>query len=153
MKHATRLLSTIALVWATFVSSAAADTVRLAGSPAVIAAVIDPHRAAVERATGHTLQVMASETGPGLVALANRKADIAMVSERIDHAVAAAARAGKQIPPSALWLHELQLAGGMTRKLSLVTVGAPPAEVARVIDAFKRAAAGQLGQETMLVAR
>jgi phosphate transport system substrate-binding protein len=261
MKHALRLLSTVALISATFVSAAVADTVRLSGSPAVIAAVINPHRAAVERATGHTLQVASSETGQGLADLADRKADVAMVSERIDAAVAAAGRAGKQVHPSALWVHELQkdevvflvhasnpvgklsmeqlsdihtgkisnwkqvggpdrlitvYAGSLTgagavvrkvvmggadytggarsttsmvpvsdlvqadesaigaigkalvnprastrtidtprvsRQLSLITVGAPSAQVSRVIEALKRAAAGQLGHDTVLVAQ
>jgi phosphate transport system substrate-binding protein len=248
MKQAIRLLSTVALISAAFASTAVADTVRLAGSPAVIAVVINPHRAAVERATGHTLEVVASETGQGLADLANQKADVAMVAERIDAAVAAAGRAGKQIHPSALWVHELHkdevvflvhasnpvgklsmaqlndihtgkisnwkqvggpdrritvysgpLTGGasslarstasmaqvsdlvqgdesaigavgktlvkpgaatrtvetprVSRQLSLITVGAPSAQVSRVIDALKRAAAGQLAPEAVLVAQ
>jgi phosphate transport system substrate-binding protein len=261
MKHAFCLLSA-ALTSAAFVPSALADTVRLSGSPAVIAAVINPHRAAVERATGHTLEVVSSETGQGMADLADQKADVAMVSERIDAAVAAAGRAGKRIHPSALWVHELQkdevvflvhasnpvgklsmaqlsdihtgkignwkqvggpdrritvyagslngatsgvvrtvVMGGanyrdgirsmtsmvpvselvqadesaigavnkalvpagasaravdtprVSRQLSLITVGAPAQPVARVIDALKRAAAGQLGPDTVLVAK
>jgi phosphate transport system substrate-binding protein len=262
MKHATCLILAAALIAAGLASNAAADTVRLAGAPSVIALVINPNRAAVERATGYTLEVVASGTGQGLVDLADRKADVAMVSERIDMAVADAAKAGRKIHPSALWVHELRkdeivflvhasnpvskltlaqlsdintgritnwkqvggkdrpitvysgavtegtsalvrkvvmrgadYAGGvrtalaltpvsdlvqgdesaiaavgktlvrpgaavkviettrMTRQLSLMTVGAPSPKVAQVIDALKRAAAGQLTHETVLVAQ
>jgi phosphate transport system substrate-binding protein len=260
MRQAFRLISIAALVLAA--CGALADTVRLAGSPAVISAVINPNRAAVERATGDTLEVVSSETGQGLADLADRRADVAMVSERIDAAVLAAERAGRKLHPSALWVHELQkdevvflvhasnpvarlsmaqlrdihtgritnwkqvggkdrpitvyagaVTGGagalvrkvvmggadypggvrtstsmvavsdlvqgdesaigavgkglvkpgaatrtidtprLTRQLSLITVGAPSPKAARVIEALKRAAAGQLPHETLLVAQ
>jgi hypothetical protein len=41
----------------------------------------------------------------------------------------------------------------LTRQLSLITVGAPSPKAARVIEALKRAAAGQLPHETLLVAQ
>lgn len=106
MRQALRLISIAALVLPA--SGALAETVRLAGSPAVIAAVINPNRAAIERATGDTLEVVSTETGQGLADLADRKADVAMVSERIDAALLAAERAGRKLHRSALWVHELQ---------------------------------------------
>lgn len=262
MKHAIRMVCAAALVSAALVSNSVADTVRLAGSPSVIALVINPNRAAVERATGTVLEVVGSETGQGLADLVDHKADLAMVSERIDMAVAAAAKAGRTIHPSALWVHELlkdeivflvhpsnpvtrltlaqlgdihsgrisnwkqvggrdrpitvyaggategtsamvrkvvmrgaDYAGGarprmsmvpvsdqvqadesaigavgraavkpgaeakviesprITRQLSLITVGAPSPRLSQVIDALKRAAAGQLTHEAVLIAQ
>jgi ABC-type phosphate transport system substrate-binding protein len=59
-------------------------------------------KAAVEKSTGHTLQVISSGTGKGLVDLFDGATEIAMVSEPMDIAADAAAIAGKKIDPKAV---------------------------------------------------
>ncbi|MDB5899103.1 MAG: hypothetical protein JWP41_2705 [Ramlibacter sp.] len=87
---------------------AVADTVRLAGATTVVNVVINPYRAAVEKSTGHTLEVNGNATGKGLVDLSEGKADAAMVSEPMDIALAAAEVAGKKLDGSRLKMHELR---------------------------------------------
>lgn len=79
-----------------------ADTVKMHGATTVLTMVVNPNRAAVEKATGHTLDIVGNATGKGLVDLAEGKAEVSMVSEPLDIAVAAAETAGKKIDPSTL---------------------------------------------------
>ncbi len=88
--------------------TAQADTIRLAGATTVLNVVVTPHRAAVEKSTGHTLEINANATGRGLVDLSDGKADAAMVSEPMDIALVAAEAAGKKLDGSKLQMHELR---------------------------------------------
>jgi phosphate transport system substrate-binding protein len=102
-------LTAAAIVLSTgFASTAIADTVTLHGATTVVNVVVAPHRAAVEKATGHTLDIVGNATGKGLVDLAEGKADASMVSEPLDIAVAAAEVAGKKIDPKTLQFHEVR---------------------------------------------
>lgn len=85
-----------------------ADTVRLAGSQTVLQAVVAPQREKVEKASGHELQIVSNGTGKGLMDLAERNADIAMISAPLDQALAAAEAAGRKIDPAMLKVHELR---------------------------------------------
>jgi len=89
---------------------ASADTVRLHGATTVMDIVVVPHRDAVQKATGHVLEISGNGTGRGLVDLVDGKADAAMVSEPMDIALAAAAAAGKQLDPAKLQMHEVRKA-------------------------------------------
>jgi phosphate transport system substrate-binding protein len=84
---------------------ARAEQVRLHGATTVIDRVIEPHRAAVERATGHTLEIVGNATGKGLVDLHERRCDASLSSEPVEIAVAAAALAGKQVDKTAIRFH------------------------------------------------
>jgi phosphate transport system substrate-binding protein len=84
------------------VSPVLADTVKMHGATTVLNVVVNPNRAAVEKATGHTLEIVGNATGKGLVDLAEGKAEVSMVSEPLDIAVAAAEAAGKKIDPATL---------------------------------------------------
>ena len=95
---------------ATFIPAALADTVRLHGATTVQDVLVTPHRAAVQKSTGHTLEIVGNATGKGLVDLADGKADAAMVSEPLDIAVGAAQLAGKTIDPAKLQMHEIRRA-------------------------------------------
>jgi phosphate transport system substrate-binding protein len=103
-----RILAVSAVVAAAAVPAAQADTVRLAGATTVVNVVITPHRAAVEKSTGHTLEINGNATGRGLVDLSDGKADGAMVSEPMDIALAAAEVAGKKLDGSKLKIYELR---------------------------------------------
>jgi phosphate transport system substrate-binding protein len=107
MKHAIHLVS-LAVFACTLPMGALADTVKLAGATTFVNVVITPNRAAVEKASGHTLEINGNATGKGLVDLSEGKADAAMVSEPLDIAVAAAEVAGKKLDPSKLRMHEIR---------------------------------------------
>jgi phosphate transport system substrate-binding protein len=97
-----------AVIASSFAAPAWADVVRLHGATTVQNVVITPNREAVQKATGHTLEIVGNATGKGLVDLAEGKADAAMVSEPLDIAVAAAALAGKEIDVKQLQMHEIR---------------------------------------------
>jgi len=99
-------LCTIALA-ATAVG-ASADTVKMTGASTVLNVVISPSKGAVEKSTGHTLQIVGSGTGKGLVDLVDGSSDIAMISEPMDIAVEAAAVAGKKVDPKTIQFFELK---------------------------------------------
>jgi phosphate transport system substrate-binding protein len=108
MKTKLALLSSAALFSAAISSMVHADTVKLHGATTVIDVVINPHRTAVQQATGHTLELVGNATGKGLVDLVDGKADASLVSEPMEIALAAAAAAGKVIDPATLKTHEIR---------------------------------------------
>jgi phosphate transport system substrate-binding protein len=108
MKRNTLLVTAALLACGAFTPSAWSDTVRLHGATTVLNVVVNPHRDAVQKATGHTLEIAGNATGKGLVDLSDGKADLAMVSEPLDIAVEAAAVAGKKIDPKSLQMHEIR---------------------------------------------
>lgn len=88
--------------------AAQADTVKLAGATTVVNVVVTPHRAFVEKSTGHTLEINGNATGRGMVDLSEGRADAAMVSEPMDIALAAAEVAGKKLDASRFKMHEIR---------------------------------------------
>ena len=85
-----------------------AEVVKLAGATTVVNVVVNPHRAEVEKSTGHTLEINGNATGRGMVDLSDGKADAAMVSEPMDIALAAAENAGKKLDGSKFRMHEIR---------------------------------------------
>jgi phosphate transport system substrate-binding protein len=81
---------------------AGAATVRLHGATTVIDRVVNPGRYAVEKATGHTLDVVGNATGKGLVDLHENRCDAALVSEPMEIAAKAAKAAGRAVDASKL---------------------------------------------------
>lgn len=101
-------LAATALAAATLANTAVADTVKMTGASTVLNVVITPAKAAVEKSTGHTLAIIGSGTGKGLVDLVDGASDIAMVSEPMDIAVDAAAVAGKKVDAKTIQFFELR---------------------------------------------
>ena len=101
-------LTLTAIALAAAAGAATADTVKITGASTVLNVVVTPTRTAVEKATGHTLQIAGSGTGKGLVDLVDGASDIAMVSEPMDIAADAAAVAGKKIDVHAVQFFELK---------------------------------------------
>lgn len=101
-------LAALVLACLTGTATATAETVRITGATTVLNVLVSPAKGAVEKNTGHTLQVVGSNTGKGLVDLFDGASDLAMVSEPMDIAADAAAMAGKKIDPSAVQFHELK---------------------------------------------
>lgn len=98
--HALRFC--LGIFFAATASLASADTVRLAGSTTVIGQVVQPNRAAVEKATGHALEVAGIGSGKGLAELVDGKADIAMISDQLEIAAASLESLGRKVDPSRL---------------------------------------------------
>jgi phosphate transport system substrate-binding protein len=84
-----------------------ADQVRLHGATTVIDRLITPHQAAVEKATGHKLEVVGNATGKGLVDLHEGRTDASLCSEPVEIAVQAAAAAGKRVDRTKIQFHVL----------------------------------------------
>lgn len=101
-------ISTVSLALTLLAGTCIAETVKISGASTVFNVVVSPAKAAVEKSTGHTLQVVSSGTGKGLVDLFDGATDIAMVSEPMDIAADAAAVAGKKIDPKAVQFFELK---------------------------------------------
>ena len=108
MKNALHLASIVVCSSMIFTTSACAETVSMHGATTVLNMVVTPHRAAVEKATGHTLAIVGNATGKGLVDLSDGKAEIAMVSEPMEIALSAAQLAGKSIDPKTLQFYEIR---------------------------------------------
>lgn len=108
MKKAVLATSIATAVIAAFSGAALADTVKISGASTVFNVVVSPAKAAVEKSTGHTLQLASSGTGKGLVDLLDGNSDIAMVSEPMNIAADAAAAAGKKIDVKAIQFFELK---------------------------------------------
>jgi len=108
MKTALVLTAATAILSACFAQDALAESVKLHGATTVVNVLVTPNRAAVEKSTGHTLEIVGNATGKGLVDLSEGKADASMSSEPLDIAVAAAEAAGKKIDPKTLQFHEVR---------------------------------------------
>lgn len=88
--------------------SVLADDVKISGATTVLNGVVSSAKGAVEKKTGHTLHIIGSNTGKGLVDLVDGATDIAMASEPMDIAADAAAIAGKKIDPASMQVFELK---------------------------------------------
>lgn len=112
MKKTFIVMSVAAAVFATFATSTMADTVTLHGSTTVISDVINPHRAAVEKSTGHTLELSGNGSGKGLVDLFNGTTDVSMASEPLDVAadskMVSSAAAEKKVDMKSLQFHQVK---------------------------------------------
>jgi len=103
-----RRVAGAALAVAALAAPVSADQVRLHGATTVIDRVITPHKDAVEKATGSTLEVVGNATGKGLVDLHEGRTDASLCSEPLEIAVVAAAAAGKQVDRSKLQFSVVQ---------------------------------------------
>lgn len=88
--------------------SLSAGEIRLNGASTTVNGLINPLKAAVEARTGTTLKVTGTNTGKGLVALVDGQADVALTSEPLDIAIAAAKAAGKELNASEFQLHSVK---------------------------------------------
>jgi phosphate transport system substrate-binding protein len=63
-----------------FGASAVADTLIVQGSTTFARRIMEPHQAEIEAASGHRLTVIPNKSSPGLIALFEGRADMAMIS-------------------------------------------------------------------------
>lgn len=101
-------ISAVSLALSMLAGTCFSETVKISGASTVFNVIVSPSKAAVEKSTGHTLQIVSSGTGKGLVDLFDGATEIAMVSEPMDIAADAAAIAGKKIDPKAVQFFELK---------------------------------------------
>ena len=101
-------LTATAIALSALAGNVFADTIKISGASTVFNVVVQGAKDKVEKATGHTLQVVSSATGKGLVDLFDGAVDIAMVSEPMDIAGEAAEAAGKKIDTKAVTVFELK---------------------------------------------
>lgn len=78
---------------------------RLHGAASVVDALVAPHAAAVEKATGIRLAVLRSNAGQGLRDLAEGRCDLALASASLDATIAASRAAGLPAAPPDLRMH------------------------------------------------
>jgi phosphate transport system substrate-binding protein len=89
-------------------SVAQASTVAIHGSTTVSNAVLMPHKADIEQASGETLDIVANGSGRGLADLTTGKADMAMISAPLDaEAAAANAKTPGSVDPAKLVVHQI----------------------------------------------
>ncbi len=101
MKRIT-FLSIILLCFVATVSSG--ETVRLSGAASTVDSLINPYKDAVERKTGHSLVVVKSNAGKGLIDLVEGKCDASLASASLEAIVKATKAAGKEVDVSKLVL-------------------------------------------------
>jgi phosphate transport system substrate-binding protein len=75
-----RCLLAAALLWPAISASAQADTLILQGSTTFSRRLMETHQAAIEAASGHELTVIPNKSTPGLIALMEGRAHMAMIS-------------------------------------------------------------------------
>lgn len=97
------LIGVLAMV--SVATSAFGEEVRLHGAASMADQLVNPHKAAVEKATGYTLAVVVSNAGRGLIDLVEGKCDAAMASVALETTVKAAKAAGKEIDIATLQMH------------------------------------------------
>ncbi|WP_301100318.1 substrate-binding domain-containing protein [Propionivibrio sp.] len=84
-----RALVLATLLASTFLTTAAfADTISVHGSTTFVAAVLEPNKAAIEKDSGLTLDIVGNGSGNGLSNLAQGKADVAMISNKLEDVAA-----------------------------------------------------------------
>jgi len=89
-------------------SIAQAGTIAIHGSTTVSNAVLVPQKAAIEQASGETLDIVANGSGRGLADLAAGKADMAMISAPLEAEVAAAnAKTPGSLDPTKFVVHQI----------------------------------------------
>jgi phosphate transport system substrate-binding protein len=93
-KFAIRLLRTLALATAALLAApVGAQEVNIQGATTVSFGLMLPKKAEIEKLSGQSLKILPSSTSRGLSALVAGNADIAMLAEPLDDAVASALKA------------------------------------------------------------
>lgn len=80
------------------------DTIKLHGAASTVDSLITPHKDEVEKKTGHSLVVVKSNAGKGLIDLVEGKCNASLASASLEAIVKAAKAAGKEIDASKLVL-------------------------------------------------
>jgi hypothetical protein len=118
-------------------AGAHAEPLAISGS-AVAQRVLERHAAAIEAGSGIELRVSSAGSARGLLDLAEGRVAVAAValplSAALDSARRQAAAEGRTfVAPESLRFYEILPARGAAQAVGLVTVGAPPAQLQKVL--------------------
>jgi phosphate transport system substrate-binding protein len=101
-------LATALALLVTLGATAQASNIAIHGSTTVSNAVLTPHKADIEQASGTTLDIVANGSGRGLADLAAGKTDMAMISAPLAEEVAASnAKTPGSLDPAKLVAHQI----------------------------------------------
>lgn len=89
------------------VVDAAADTINMQGSTTVNTRLIEPYKQLIEAGSGHSLTVVANKSVNGLVALLERRTDLAMLSSSLEEELDALKKQRNDLPYHLLRKFEL----------------------------------------------
>jgi phosphate transport system substrate-binding protein len=78
------LIILVALAFIAALSQASAETLVVQGSTTFNRRIMEPHQGAIEAAAGHELTVIPNKSTPGLIALLEGRAHMAMISAPLD---------------------------------------------------------------------
>lgn len=107
MKASTALLVTL-IATGSWLSPAAADTVELHGSTTVMNAIVQPHKAEIEKLAGHALNIVGNGSGRGILDLLEGKTSVAMISAPLEVEVTKLnEKKPGSVDPAALKAHSL----------------------------------------------
>jgi phosphate transport system substrate-binding protein len=139
--HATLLAAAIALVVA---GDAFADPLIVQGSTTFNRRVMEPHKGEIERESGHELTVIPNKSRPGLMALLEGRAHMAMISDSLASELAALQPAMPGLPYDRLQVHAVQ----QTR----VAIALHPTNPVRKasLDQVRKMILGQIGNWAQL---
>lgn len=137
MKSAHWALGAVSLA---FAIAASAETLEIAGTPAVQQR-IDRYVAAIEARSGVELSISSVGGGKGLLDLVEGKVAVAAISGSIDEAIASARKQaiaeGKSfVMPATLKFYRIARASGDDHPIGFVTIGTPVPSMQKILKYF-----------------
>src|ERR1700687_2448420 len=97
----------VILLAAAAAPSATAETLVVQGSTTFNRRVMEPHQAAIETASGQQLTVIPNKSTPGLIALVEGRAQMAMISAPLQDAIASLQKVLPRCPSERLRAFEI----------------------------------------------
>jgi phosphate transport system substrate-binding protein len=92
------IIGAATLVCAAALTAAAADTLTLQGSTTFNGRLMVPHQTAIEKESGHQLIVVPNKSNLGILALFEKRADLAMLSASLESEIASLKRSKPDLP-------------------------------------------------------
>jgi len=132
------LIAISALLSATFVGQSLADTLIIQGSTTFTRRLMEPHKGSVEAESKHELTVIPNKSLPGMIALIEGRAHMAMISSSLKSEIAALQKVMPGLAYDQLQAHEI-----LTTRIS---VGVHPSNRARKasLDEVRKAVLGEI---------
>jgi phosphate transport system substrate-binding protein len=120
------------------VTAASADTLTVQGSSTFNNRLMVPHRSAIEAASGHKLTVIPTKSSDGILALFERRADLAMISTSLESEVEFLRKTNSNLPFERL--------RGFTVTRTRIAFAVHPSNPVRSVsvDAMQRVLAGEI---------
>jgi phosphate transport system substrate-binding protein len=125
-------------------SVAAADPLIVQGSTTFSRLLLEPHKASIEAEGGHELTVIPNKSRPGLIALMEGRAHMAMISDSLESEIASLQQVMPGLAYDKLQAHEIQRAR--------IAVAVHPSNPVRkaTLDQVRKMVLGQIGNWAQL---